>query len=136
MWQELSAFLAAEGSFVDDVAIGVHLRIRLPDTTRPSRLAPPTSAVSFWQVEFADRPTSGGAVRYDDRVCLRHVLTRKYLTLRTAGSQPTYTLTASRSDGSAAFRFKAVGSEEANIKLGSFARIQHALSGERRGLIC
>ena len=69
-------------------------------------------------------------MHYDDRVCLRHMLTRKYLTLRAAaGAPPTYTLTSNRTDANAAFRFKAVGSDEAAIKLGSFARIQHALSG-------
>ena len=43
--QEIGAYIAAEGN--DETTIeDIHLRIRVPDSTRPSRLHPPTSAVS------------------------------------------------------------------------------------------
>lgn len=44
--QEISAYLAAEGNFINGVSLETHLRVRLPDSSRPSRLLPPTSAVS------------------------------------------------------------------------------------------
>ena len=49
---ELEGYLAAEGVFSEDTFTeDVHIRQRLPDPERPRRLLPPTSAVSFWQIE-------------------------------------------------------------------------------------
>lgn len=44
--KEVSAYVAAEGVFSEEPTEDVHLRIRLPDPRRPSRLLEPTSAVS------------------------------------------------------------------------------------------
>ncbi len=45
--KEIGAYLAAEGNFTSThVVEDVHLRVRVPDATKPNRLRPPTSAVS------------------------------------------------------------------------------------------
>jgi hypothetical protein len=50
--KELGAYVAAEGTYLNKlVTQDVHLRVRHPDPARPNRLLPPTSSVSFWQVQ-------------------------------------------------------------------------------------
>ena len=44
--KEIGAYLAAEGSVVGGPLEDIHLRVRQPDPSRPSRAYPPTSAVS------------------------------------------------------------------------------------------
>ena len=95
--KEIGAYIAAEGNHFDEPLEPVHLRIRVPDITRPSRLKPPTSAVSvsarrgsnhhtiilcfpqFWQVEIDDDPVSGAIIDWGERVRFRHVISRRYL---------------------------------------------------------
>ena len=48
--KEIGAYIAAEGNRFEEPLEPIHLRIRVPDATRPSRLKPPTSAVSVWKV--------------------------------------------------------------------------------------
>ena len=47
-----------------------------------SRLLPPTSSVSFWQIEDHTSMTDGNAITPDSTVRLRHLLTRQYLQLQ------------------------------------------------------
>jgi hypothetical protein len=79
--KELGAYVAAEGTFLNKlVTQDVHLRVRQPDPARPNRLLPPTSSVSFWQVEH-ENSTDGDAVSWMDRVRFKHVITQQYLAL-------------------------------------------------------
>lgn len=81
---ELDAYLAAEGVFVESEPIeGLHLRVRLPDDERPRRLYPPSTAVTFWQVEINKSPMSGAAVKWGEIIRLRHVPTQRYLSMTT-----------------------------------------------------
>ena len=62
--QEIGAYMAAEGVYSENAFVqDVHMRIRVPDPTRPSRLQPPTSSVSFWQIE-RDNPSDGRPIRW------------------------------------------------------------------------
>ena len=45
-FKEIGAYIAAEGNHLAAPVEDVHLRIRAPDPSRPSRLHAPTSAVS------------------------------------------------------------------------------------------
>lgn len=80
--KEIGAYIAAEGlhSSVAKPIEDVHLRIRAPDSSRPSRSAPPTSAVSFWQVEN-ESPANGTPIKWEDAgvVRFRHLTTQLYL---------------------------------------------------------
>lgn len=58
--KDSESYLSAEGVYDDDfedsesnswLAEDIHLRHRKADIERPSRLRPPTSAVSFFQIE-------------------------------------------------------------------------------------
>jgi hypothetical protein len=38
--------------------------------------------MQFWQIEFEETPISGEKVEWNDRIRLRHLITRRYLTLK------------------------------------------------------
>eukprot|EP00039_Didymoeca_costata_P011469 m.161015 g.161015 ORF g.161015 m.161015 type:complete len:2636 (+) comp15183_c0_seq1:24-7931(+) len=83
--KETGSYMAAEGSFTEEESLSalvenVHLRIRAPDPSRPSRNEHPTSAVSFWIVEN-ENVTSGQSVKWQNRVRFKHVTTQLYLAL-------------------------------------------------------
>eukprot|EP00040_Diaphanoeca_grandis_P002750 m.22601 g.22601 ORF g.22601 m.22601 type:complete len:2904 (-) comp13869_c0_seq1:198-8909(-) len=85
--KDTDAWLAAEGLFADPHNLdkfqmnnGIHLRQREPDPERPSRLAPPTSALSYFVVEKVDR-TNEGVVLWQDAIRLKHLVSQRYLCL-------------------------------------------------------
>lgn len=128
--KEMSAFLAAEGGFKSNPTIGVHLRIRAPDASRPSRTQPPTSAVSYWQVEIDESPLSGRVIEWNQRIRLRHVTTRRYLALvEHLPHEFSYDLLVDGNTPQCIFRFTPVLKEHSTIKFGAFSRIQHVVSG-------
>lgn len=139
--KEISAYLAAEGSFYEEEPReNVHMRVREPDSRRPHRLLPPTSAVSFWQVELDDAPTSGAVVLWEMPVRFRHVTTQLYLTLDRddpsgfpgAGNEAYIGLTKDPTDANSVFSMTAVIKERPEVVKGSYTRILQSATGERR----
>ena len=55
----------------------IHLRVRHPDPEKPSRLLPPTSAVSYFMIEKVN-PAAGGVVMWEERIRLKHVVSQRY----------------------------------------------------------
>ena len=132
--KEISAYLAAEGVFFENQPReDVHLRVREPDTRRPHRLLPPTSAVSYWQVEIDDAPTSGAVVQWEQQIRLRHITTQLYLVLERGGDGFStgyrIALSNNNSDASGVFMMTAVIREESQIQKNSYTRIQHVATG-------
>jgi inositol 1,4,5-triphosphate receptor type 1 len=130
--KEISAYLAAEGVFNEPAPReGVHMRTREPDTRRPNRLLPPTSAVSFWQVEHESTPTSGDPIRWDAPVRFRHVPTQLYLTLLPGSTteEMDASLTRSGTGAESVFSFLPVVREGQHVLMRSFSRIQHSTTG-------
>lgn len=149
--------MAAEGTFNEAAPVqDVHMRIRVPDPSRPSRLYPPTSCVSMWQIE-QECPTSGAPVQWEERVRFKHIGTQMYLTIKerpTARSIPHTTLSSTTSDDeesdlvgfepmegdsphimtltkditdvNTTFRFHAVIRDSNQVKLGAYCRVEHA----------
>eukprot|EP00056_Hartaetosiga_gracilis_P010415 m.153526 g.153526 ORF g.153526 m.153526 type:complete len:2653 (+) comp13309_c1_seq5:67-8025(+) len=157
--KEISAYLAAEGAcFEEAPREDVHMRVRENDPRRPHRLQPPTSAVSFWQIEVVEDPTSGKPVEWNTRVRFKSVTTKQYLKLNTAeyltsvsdqdddtpgfagfsgesivkevtGGEMVLTLTNNPHDPDAVFFFTSVLKEKTEVENGTYARIQHCASG-------
>ncbi|EGD72958.1 hypothetical protein PTSG_04689 [Salpingoeca rosetta] len=69
----LSAYMAAEGSFALDEPVvndregeeDVHLRLRPQNKRQPRTLRPPTTAVTFWQVELVNNSCWGRPVQWE-----------------------------------------------------------------------
>ncbi|EGD81749.1 hypothetical protein PTSG_02461 [Salpingoeca rosetta] len=157
--KEISAYLAAEGTYFENAPReDVHMRIREPDPRRPHRLKPPTSAVSFWQIEIDGRPTGGDLIEWESKIRLKHATTQKYLKLRTdsylpsteepndddedtsfggfelskseaTGGEMVLSLTDDANDPDAVFLMVAVIREKHNVENGAYARIQHCATG-------
>ena len=135
-YKEVSAYLAAEGVFHEPAPReGVHMRIREPDSRRPNRMLPPTSAVSFWQVEHESQPTSGAPIRWDANVRFKHIPTQLYLTLLPGSDPDEYGigLTRSGTGVESVFSFLPIVREGQYVLMNSFSRIQHAATGEGWG---
>lgn len=134
--KEISAYLAAEGVFFEDEPReDVHMRVREPDSRRPHRLLPPTSAVSYWQVEVDGAPTSGSVVQWEQHIRLRHVTTQLYLVLHREDDSNGYriTLSSNNLDPNGVFIMTAVIREGVNVQKSSYTRIQHVASGALGG---
>eukprot|EP00043_Microstomoeca_roanoka_P019214 m.213666 g.213666 ORF g.213666 m.213666 type:complete len:2617 (+) comp16958_c0_seq4:400-8250(+) len=155
--KEISAYLAAEGPYFENTPReNVHMRVREPDPRRPHRLLPPTSAVSFWQIELDGTPTSGEPLQWETKIRLKHATTQKYLKLQTASylphgdstdedtkagfpgfEQPTeatggemlLTLTEDPKDPDAVFLMVAVIREKSTVEDGTYTRLQHCATG-------
>lgn len=151
--REYDSYLAAEGTYnqvageYGSVSEDVHMRIRKPDADRPHRLMPPTSAVSFWQIERESK-TDGGLIRWNERVRLKHMVTQRFLTKDsnvtnaideahvqgeiTSGqvnsSEYVCTLTSNPDDPNTLFRLHPVIDDTKQIIDGDKVRIQHALT--------
>eukprot|EP00117_Sycon_ciliatum_P048000 scpid3078/ scgid34229/ Inositol 1,4,5-trisphosphate receptor type 1; IP3 receptor isoform 1; Type 1 inositol 1,4,5-trisphosphate receptor len=136
--RELEAYLTAEGSFyLDEPTQDVHLRVRPQVQERPRSLEPPSSGITYWQVELDENPTSGSLIQWGQRVRLKHMATRKYLGLVTLESEPgtkeRYQLTLSDCETKterlqSAFRLHPVIQEAGAVKLESYCRIDHPRS--------
>eukprot|EP00050_Salpingoeca_kvevrii_P002520 m.196116 g.196116 ORF g.196116 m.196116 type:complete len:2530 (-) comp10628_c0_seq6:379-7968(-) len=123
--KEISAFVAAEGVFIEDkLSQGVHMRIRTFDPKRPHRLLPPTSAVSFWQVESATRPIDGEILTWEDIVRFRHIPTQRYLSFEKVDGEIVPAL-LDEPDTACNFQLHAVIQERDTIEFGIYSRIQH-----------
>lgn len=142
--KESQSYLSAEGAFKDATSpvgssnpwlqMDVHLRHRQAELKPPSQLTPPTSAVSFFQVEGAT-PSDGFPVSWNSHIRLRHLTTQMYLSIATANAvangEPKnwgVTLTCDGTSQDALFQFVPVGNTGADKdKIPSDARlyIQH-----------
>eukprot|EP00051_Salpingoeca_urceolata_P021906 m.350051 g.350051 ORF g.350051 m.350051 type:complete len:553 (+) comp19886_c0_seq3:209-1867(+) len=128
--KEVGGYVAAEGIYCDTKPrTDVHLRIRPADPQRPRRLSPPSSSVSYFQIEFAEAPTYGGPVRWDNTVRLKHVGTQMYLSLDSHGFEGTAKLVREPDESGTVFSFHAVIMDSSHVDLGSYARIQHRQTG-------
>ncbi len=122
----------------------VHLRHRAPDPTRPSRLKPPTSAVSYFQIEKA-AIDSGGKVQWGEEIRLRHLCSQMYLSVNddddssdsgatgedASGANQTLGIRLRpRAEGeSSLFRLIPVIRESAFAPTDAYTRIQHVQTG-------
>lgn len=125
--KEISAYIAAEGAFFeDDERENVHMRIREPDPRRHHRMLPPTSAVTFWQIELDAQPTLGGYVSWETMVRLKHLPTQRYLSLVDTDEGLVMDLSSDLTDPQGVFLLHAVIKEGPLVRLDSYTRIQHA----------
>eukprot|EP00045_Choanoeca_perplexa_P018056 m.276491 g.276491 ORF g.276491 m.276491 type:complete len:2614 (+) comp17698_c0_seq3:125-7966(+) len=121
--KESSSFMAAEGCFFESaLREDVHMRIREADPRRPHRMEPPTSAVTFWQIELASHPSMGSLVEWDAFVRLKHVPSGRYLSLDDEGEAH---LIEDAAVTSTIFVFTSVILERPHVVLESYTRIQH-----------
>eukprot|EP00040_Diaphanoeca_grandis_P037641 m.247338 g.247338 ORF g.247338 m.247338 type:complete len:2866 (-) comp33854_c0_seq11:229-8826(-) len=97
--KDSDSFMAAEGSLRNDFTtevlapkINLHMRVRKPDVERPNRLSPPTSAVTFFQVEKVQLE-KGGPIEWDESIRLKHVPTQLYLAMTDADEHGNYQMT-------------------------------------------
>lgn len=135
--KEQSAYVCAEGLFTHErVVEDVHLRIRIANPNKVNTLSPPTSAVGYWQIEFADVPLSGKPVSWDDVIRIRHVTTQQYLTFQeNAFGVYVASLTRTR-DEMSAFQLVPVTLKTATVADGEYVRIQHKSTGMLRAGCC
>ncbi|XP_074650375.1 inositol 1,4,5-trisphosphate-gated calcium channel ITPR3-like [Tubulanus polymorphus] len=125
--RELEAYLVTEGLFDDAVLQDVHLRLRpIDQINRPQSLLPSTSGLTYWQVEAEDNILNGNVLRWGQQIRLRHMVTRQYLCVN---ADHDVDLTNNERDPRAVFRLHPVKKEVDEIKLGSYARIEHELTG-------
>ncbi|EGD74759.1 inositol 1,4,5-trisphosphate receptor type 3 [Salpingoeca rosetta] len=131
--KEISAYIAAEGVFSYQKPVeDVHMRIRPADQTKPHGMLPPTSAVTFWQVEFVAKTMSGGPVGWEQDIRLKHLPTQMYLSFQIeSASNPVHVpcLTSDPNDPSCVFKFFAVIRERDDIAMDSYCRIAHKQTG-------
>ncbi|XP_074653546.1 inositol 1,4,5-trisphosphate-gated calcium channel ITPR2-like [Tubulanus polymorphus] len=143
--RELEAYLMTDGLFVDGsilttdmssvvekadmigLADGVYLRLRpIEQLKNPKSLMPSTAANTYWQIEAASNILSGRPIYWEQHIRLRHVTTRKYLFV---DDYFDVGLSKDDDDPRTVFRFTPVKTEIEKIKQGTFARIQHVVSG-------
>ncbi|KAH9498185.1 hypothetical protein Btru_007906 [Bulinus truncatus] len=124
--KELEAYLVAEGLFDDEVTEDVHFRIRVMDQHKPRTLSPPSSGNTFWQIEAETSILYGEIIRWEQQVRLRHMTTRKYLSI---DANHEISLTTDNEDPKTVFRLHSVLSERDEIHFESYARIEHVLTG-------
>ncbi|CAD5124825.1 DgyrCDS13086 [Dimorphilus gyrociliatus] len=79
--KELESYLCAVGVFGQDIEEDVHFRVRVIDQSDTRTLQPSTSSNIYWQIEKVDDVTSGEAVLWKEQIRLRHLTTRKFLSL-------------------------------------------------------
>eukprot|EP00049_Salpingoeca_infusionum_P018394 m.357042 g.357042 ORF g.357042 m.357042 type:complete len:2607 (+) comp17695_c0_seq1:174-7994(+) len=140
--KEVSGFLAAEGSFLNSSPYeDVHIRIREPDPRRPHRQLPPTSSISFWQVEVDQSASNGSIVEWNSKIRLKHVCTQMYLTLVPTvapeevadgfgeGEDYNMRLTSDGTDPDTVFTLHAVIPEGVEVLTSSYARLCHCGTG-------
>eukprot|EP00053_Salpingoeca_punica_P017480 m.168492 g.168492 ORF g.168492 m.168492 type:complete len:2590 (+) comp17217_c0_seq4:243-8012(+) len=129
--KEQSGYIAAEGVFTEPKPrLDIHIRQRNPDPKRPNRLFPPTSAVSFFQVELEGEPTKGSIISWETQVRFRHVTTQKYLCMRKVdGGKFVSYLSDDIRDPAGVFLMHAVIREQPYVQKGTYSRIQNNLYG-------
>jgi len=112
------------------VSENVHLRHRRPDPDRPSRIQPPTSAVTFFQVEKT-KITNGGKVGWSDAVRFRHLPTQMYLSL-VAGTDlasSSLELVAAGDTDHTLFEFVPIIRDTDFVPKDAYVRVRHVFSG-------
>ena len=143
--KEITAYLAAEGMVGRTPTNGAHLRVRLPDDSRPNRALPPTSAATFWQIELAEAPLDGRNICWEEPVRLQHVGTQRYLALVNGSSGGGRSSSSSNGGGGGGggytvqllttptpaceFILTPVVQESDEMPVGASARIRHRASG-------
>ncbi|CAH1239559.1 ITPR1 [Branchiostoma lanceolatum] len=85
--KEHEAYMVASGSFGDESFEDVHLRVRPQDTNKPRSMFPSSSAITYWQVEHGDDIMNGNTLCWEQRCLLRHITTRKYLSVSRDGEK-------------------------------------------------
>ena len=159
--KDSESFISAEGSPVNGFLNGpnvpsldVHLRNRVADHDRPNRLLPPTSAVTYFEIELSERPSSGGVINWNTSIRIKHVPTQLYLCLdsgksaekathypmtlkslpdimkeiATKRSGPGTVVLDAKSDPSAFQLYSEIGASTA-VPIDAFVRLQHKMTG-------
>uniref|UniRef100_A0A1I8HNQ9 RYDR_ITPR domain-containing protein n=1 Tax=Macrostomum lignano TaxID=282301 RepID=A0A1I8HNQ9_9PLAT len=75
------------------------------DQSKPKTLMKPSSAICYWQLELVENAISGGIVKWKQQVRIRHMCTRKFLSLSPKGD---LALTDDRTDANTVFRLHQV----------------------------
>lgn len=128
--KEQTAYLCAEGLFTQAAIVeDVHLRVRVANPNKVNTLRPPTSAVGYWQMEFADVPLSGKAVTWDDTIRIRHVTTQKYLSFQLNSFDIHVAQLTSSRDETSVFQLVPVTLKTPSVTEGECVRIQHKATG-------
>ena len=139
--KDSDCYLAAEGVFTNPLAgtpnepgtenywlaQDVHLRNRKPDSERPSRLNPPTSAVSYFQVEKVNQE-DGGVIDWEEPVRLRHLTSQMYLAIGDYSQELEGNRTLMVMDGTkrdTLFRMTPVIRSTSYVPSDGYTRIQH-----------
>ena len=139
--KDSDCYVAAEGVFTNPLAGApkepgtenywlaqdVHLRNRKPDPERPSRLNPPTSAVSYFQVEKVNQE-DGGVIDWEEPVRLRHLTSQMYLAIGQYVHELEGNTTLMVMDGTkrdTLFRLTPVIRGTAYVPSDGYTRIQH-----------
>ncbi|XP_023930445.1 inositol 1,4,5-trisphosphate receptor type 3 [Lingula anatina] len=123
--KDIEAYLVAEGSFDEALVEDVHLRVRQLNQNNPRTLYPSSSALTYWQVEAAESVIKGGVLKWEQQCRLKHMVTRKYLTV---DSNMKVTLT-SDTDRRTIFRLHPVIKEADSIDYGTYCRIEQVVTG-------
>lgn len=159
--KDSESFISAEGSPVNGFLNGpntpsldVHLRNRVVDPDRPNRLLPPTSAVTYFEIELSEQPSSGGVINWNTSIRIKHVPTQLYLCLdsgKSAEKDTYYPMTLkslpdimkeiatkrsgpgtavfdAKSDPSAFQLYSEIGASTA-VPIDAFLRLQHKMTG-------
>ncbi|XP_065910466.1 inositol 1,4,5-trisphosphate-gated calcium channel ITPR1-like [Dysidea avara] len=133
--REAECYVVAEGSFANKNVMteSVHLRKR---KSEHGKLRPPsTSAITYWQIEKDNEPLNGQAVLWEEHCRLRHLPTRLYLAI-VKDKDGCFQVTlkerdrSGKSDLDTVFRLTPLIQEDAEIKLESYARINHPLTNQ------
>jgi hypothetical protein len=156
--KDSESFISAEGSPVNSFLNGnhtpsldVHLRNRVVDHDRPNRLLPPTSAVTYFEIELSEHPSSGGVINWNTSIRIKHVPTQLYLCLdsgKAAEKAAHHPMTLkslpaimkevtkrsgpgavdAKSDPSAFQLYSEIGASTA-VPIDAFIRLQHKMTG-------
>lgn len=130
--KDLEAFVVAEGIFNGGLSEDVHLRVREVDYLNPKKILPPTSAICYFQVEPEDSMINGGVIHWEQQIRFRHMVSRLYLYVAWSNESQTeldVSLTDEANDPRTVFRLHPVLLETDEVRFGSYARIEHVLSG-------
>ena len=139
--KDSDCWVSAEGTFRDPLAPAsdggpermlaedIHLRHRVPNIEKPNKLRPPTSAVSYFQVEKADL-YEGGKVGWKSKVRFRHLTSQLYLSLGAevtgeAGTKWGTKLVANGTGNDSIFYIHPVIQEGAHVPSDAYIRVQH-----------
>jgi hypothetical protein len=138
--KDSDCYVSAEGVFADPDAPtapstlreDMHLRHRAPNEAKPNRLKPPTSAVSYFQVEMVNL-YEGGVITWKTKVRFRHVTSRMYLSIgklleqsKESGALKEYgTCLVTEATADTLFYVRPVVQDSDFVPTDSYVRIQH-----------